>query len=199
MSAMRVGILLFLLTAVLLSGHVWALEGATWSQPTQGPTQPSLLVRASLGRVRVGFVDGELDVARAGLGIGWGRFGIIAATGWSHLAPSGWTGDYMFELTGYPIECDLTYGLVPGHYLTQPVLYLHGEYNPNGAYTIRGGSVSVGALWTFWAASGGIQLTWRRSVMATAAPWDRNHDFYSVGLTADLGGWWAIDLRPTGE
>jgi hypothetical protein len=191
---MRASVLLCLLLAILMFGRVWAQESPPGSPPTQG-SQLSLLVRASLGRVRVGLFDGELDVVRVGLGLGWGRFGIIASTGYSELAPSGWAGDYMFEITGRPIECDLTYGLVPGRHLDQPVLYVHGEYATlPRPYGLRGGGVSAGALFTYWAVSGGVQVTWRRSVLGTAAPWDRNHDFYSVGVTLDLGGWWPIRL-----
>jgi len=200
MSAMRTGVLLCLLLAGLVFGRVWAQESPPWSTPTQGSGQLSLLVRASLGRVRVGLFDGELDLVRAGLGIGWGKFGIIASTGWAEVAPSGWSGDYMFELTGLPIECDLTYGLVPGRHLNQPVLYVHGEYAAlPGPYGLRGGSVSAGTLWTFWTVSGGVQATWRRSVFGNAAPWDRHRDFYSVGFTVDLGGWWPINLSSTGD
>jgi hypothetical protein len=185
--------------AVLISGSAIAQEGPLWSTSTQGSGQLSLLVRASLGRVRVGLFDVELDVVRAGLGIGWGKFGIIASTGWSHVAPSGWAGDYMIESTGHPIECDLTYGLIPDNHLGSPVFYLHGEYaltSGPGILDQHGGNVGVGALWTLYAVSGGIQLTWRRSVSGNAAPWDRTRDFYSVGLTVDLGGWWSIRLRP---
>jgi hypothetical protein len=197
MFAMRTRLLLCLLLAILMFGRAWAQESPPWSPSTQGSGQLSLLVRASLGRVRVGLFDGELDVVRAGLGVGWGRFGIIASTGYSHIAPSGWAGDYMWEANRWPVECDLTYGLAPGRQLGSPVLYVHGEYSLTsgpGILDQHGGNIGVGALWTYWAISGGVQITWRRSVSGNAAPWDRYRDFYSIGVVVDLGGWWPIRL-----
>ncbi len=159
----------------------------------------SLLVRASVGQVSVGAFDGKLDVVRAGMGLGLGKFGFVLSTGVAEVAPSGWSGDYMFQLTTVPIEGDITYGLVPGHRRSQPVFYLHGSYNRNGVlYKLHGGSVSVGAKWTFWAVSGGVQTGWRRSVFGEDPSGHRYADFYSVGITLDLGGWWPVDISPAG-
>jgi hypothetical protein len=197
MSAMRPSVLLWLLAVAALPGPAPAQPSMPWSATSPSSTRLSLLVRASLARARIGYADAELDQLRAGIGIGWGKFGIIASTGWSHIAPSGWAGDYMFEVTGWPVECDLTYGLVPGNRLGSPVLYVHGEYalaSGPGILDQHGGNVGVGALWTYWAISGGVQITWRRSVSGNAAPWDRYHDFYSIGVVVDLGGWWPIRL-----
>jgi hypothetical protein len=201
MSAMRPGVLAGVLLVIIVMGSSKAQETPSWLDPAEGTSGPSLLVRASLARARVGYVDAELDLLRAGIGIGWSRFGIIASAGAGHVAPSGWAGDYMFEMSNWLVECDLTYGLAPGSHVGRPVLYVHGEYALDTSHRIdvlsqRGGSIGVGTLWTYWAISGGVQVTWRRSVSANAAPWDRYRDFYSVGVVVDLGGWWAIGLGP---
>jgi hypothetical protein len=197
MSTMRPGVLLCLLVAVFMSGHAWAQESPPRFPPTQGSGQLSFLVRASLARVRVGLFDGELDVLRAGMGLGWGKFGFIVSTGVAEIAPSGWSGDYMLQLTTVPIEGDITYGLAPARRRSQPVFYVHGEYNWHSvAYQLHGGGVSVGALWTFWAVSGGVQASWRRSIFGEDQTGNTYRDFYSAGLTLDLGGWWPIRLRP---
>jgi hypothetical protein len=199
MSAMRTGFSIGVLLAVLMSGSALAQESPSWSQPTEGSERLLLLLRGSLGRARIGYRDAELGLVRAGMGLGWRGFGIIASTGWGHIAPSGWAGDYMWEANGWPVECDLTYGLVPGRQLDSPVLYVHGEYSLTsgpGILDQHGGSIGVGALWTYWAISGGVQITWRRSVSGNAAPWDRYRDFYSIGVVVDLGGWWPIRLEP---
>ncbi len=194
---MRACVLLWLLAVAALPGPALAQPSMPWAPTTSSSRRLSLLVRASLARGRIGYVDAELDQLRAGIGIGWGEFGIIAGTSWSHIAPSGWAGDYMMEDNLLPVECDLTYGLAPGRQLGSPVLYVHGEYSLNsgpGILDQHGGNIGVGAMWTYWAISGGIQLTWRRSVSGNAAPWDRYRDFYSIGVVVDLGGWWPIRL-----
>jgi hypothetical protein len=201
MSAMRIGALAVLLVAAMPGSGV-AQENPSWLQPTGSAAHVSLLLRGSPARGRIGYADAELDLLRAGIGIGWGKFGVIASASWAHIAPSGWAGDHMLEASGWPLECDLTYGLVPGGHLGSPVVYVHREYAPSsgpGTLDQHGGNVGVGVLWTSWAISGGLQVTWRRSVSGNAAPWDRHRDFYSIGVVADLGGWWSVDLQPTGD
>jgi hypothetical protein len=201
MSSMRTGVLAWLLAVAALPGPAPAQLSMPWSATSPGSKRLSLLVRASLARARIGYADAELDFLRAGIGIGWGKLGIIASTGMGHIAPSGWVGDYMLDVANWLVECDLTYGLVPGRQLGSPVLYVHGEYALDTGSGVdilsqRGGSVGVGALFTYWAISGGVQVTWRRSVSGNAAPWDRYRDFYSIGVVVDLGGWWPIRLGP---
>ena len=192
---MRKLVSLVLATAAMVAAAATSQETAPLL-PNHRSQQLSLLVRAGLAQAHVGAFDAELDLVRAGLGIGWGKFGIVASTGWGEIAPSGWGGDYMFQLTTTPLEFDITYGLAPGRRLSQPVLYVHGEYNPSGVlYHLHGGGVSIGALWTFWAVSGGVQATWRRSIFGEDQTGRTYRDFYSVGVTLDLGGWWPVALQ----
>jgi hypothetical protein len=203
MSAMGPGVPACVLLVIMMLGTSMGQDRPSWLDPVEGTSRLSLLVRGSLARARVGYADAELDFLRAGIGVGFGGFGIIASTGAGHVAPSGWAGDYTIDVANWLVECDLTYGLAPGSHLGHPVLYVHGEYaldNSPGVdiFSQRGGSIGVGTLWTYWAISGGVQVTWRRSVSANAAPWDRYRDFYSIGVVVDLGGWWAIGLGPRG-
>jgi hypothetical protein len=183
--------------SALSDGVALAQETATPSSATFDSDNLSLLARASLGRLSVGFVDAELNVLRLGLGIGWHKFGIVASTGLAQVAPGG-EGDYMLQITVVPVECDITYGLAPGRRLGQPVFYVHGEYNPISlAYQLHGGGVSIGALWTFWAVSGGVQVGWRRTVFGEDPTGRTHRDYFSAGVTFDLGGWWAVGIQST--
>ncbi len=180
---------------MLASGPAVGQESAPRTE-SRSPNPMSLLVRASLAQLSVGAFDGELDVLRAGMGLGRGKFGFIVSTGLANIAPSGWSGDYMLQITTIPIEVDVTYGLAPERRRSHPVFYVHGEYNWHSlAYHLYGGGVRVGALWTFWAVSGGFQAGWRRSVFGEDETGRTYRDFYSVGVTLDLGGWWPVELR----
>jgi hypothetical protein len=200
MTSLRASAVLFLLLNVaLFSGAALAHETAAPTSATIDSDDLSLLARASLGRISLGFVDAKLDLLRLGLGIGMHRFGIIASTGLAQVAPGG-AGDYMLQITLVPIECDITYGLAPGRRLGQPVFYVHGEYNPISlAYQLHGGGVSIGALWTFWAVSGGVQVGWRRTVFGEDPTGRTHRDYLSAGVSLDLGGWWAVDIQPAGR
>ena len=170
------------------------------AEPTMDFTRPSLLLRGSLAGVYVGYIEARLDIVRAGAGIGFDKVGVILSTGCGTVAPGG-AGDYMLEVTVLPIELDITYGLTPDRPPGRPVLCVHGEYQRWGhAYRLYGGSVSVGAKWTFNAVSAGVQASWRR-IMEGGWPSPRRvfDDHLAIGITLDIGGWWAVGRRQSQE
>lgn len=135
--------------------------------------------------------DFHQDGPSLGIGVGFSKWlGLLVSTKLAEGFPSGYSGDWMFAGSIFPIYLYLTSGLYSGKKILRPVFYGYAGKNVfPGFYSMDYLRLGCGVKWTFWAISFGPEVTWRRVCRV------RSHTYrYSVSITLELGGWWGLRI-----
>jgi hypothetical protein len=177
-----------------------AFPGRTAGQPYEPDATGTLLYGALVG-AQLGAAHafsggwgptGEMEFLSVGWGRAWGNNGFMVAARALEIAPSGYSGDYMFSAGFAPLYVYAVRGVSGRASSSSTALHAFVGGAFLVPYEMPYLQAGVGAKWRYYVISPEVLLTWRSQWHAENRPAERS-DILSLCFRLELGGWWRFD------